>query len=204
MNRSAERLDPLRERYPLYLRRALVTTLLLMIAFFVAFKRFEVERPAELPSVSLNVVVEPVPATRQGSRRPPPQKPAVPVEAETESLPEDEPIDWSWQEGTGQETSGNQPEGTGGALLYLPRTIRDVIPEYPEKLKGKVRGTVKLMLQIDPSGRVVKVLVVENTTGNEVLEEAAVRAAERCLFAPPRDAHGRPVSVWVTKIYRFE
>ena len=206
MQGISERKDPLREQYALRIERAAVLALLLLIGLFLGFKRLALERPREPVRVALSVVVEEIPATRQGSRRPPPRKPAVPIPAESEMLPEDEVIEpeQDWLQGLGEAASTGQSERIGGALLYLPRAIRDVIPEFPEKLRGKVRGYIKLMLRVDPSGRVAEVLVVENTTGSDELQRAAVAAAKRCLFVPPRDERGRKVSVWVPKIYRFQ
>ncbi|NOZ55653.1 MAG: TonB family protein [Calditrichaeota bacterium] len=192
-------------RYEARLERAVVATLVLLIVFFVAFKEVRVQRQKPAPVAIRALTVEEVPATRQGSRRPPPRRPAVPIPSESEDLPEDETIEeTTLQEGSGERASQGSSEGVGGEVFYLPRTIRDVIPEYPEKLRGKVKGVVKLMLEVGPDGRVRKVLVVENSTGSPVLEKAAVKAARQCLFWPPRDAKGRPVSVWVPKLYRFE
>ncbi len=194
-----------RNGYEARLERAVVVTLALLIVFFVAFKEVHVQRSKPAPVVIKALAVEEVPATRQGARRPPPKRPAVPIPSESEDLPEDETIEeTTLQEGSGERVSEGRSEGVGGEVLYLPRTIRDVIPEYPEKLRGKVKGVVKLMLEVGPDGRVQKVLVVENSTGSRVLEAAAVKAAKQCLFWPPRDAKGRPVSVWVPKLYRFE
>ena len=196
--------DSLRD-YETRVEKALILSLVLLIVFFVAFKQVRIQRPKPTP-VSLKAIsVEEVPATRQGARRPPPKRPAVPIPSESEDLPEDETIEQTTlEEGSGEQASQGTSVGVGGEVFYLPRTIRDVIPEYPEKLRGKVKGVVRLMLEVGPDGRVRKVLVAENTTGSEVLEKAAVKAAKQCLFWPPRDRNGRPVSVWVPKLYRFE
>jgi len=199
------RRDPLHWGYRLRLERSLVLTLAAAIALFVAFKRMEKGQPPPMPKVALRIEVEEVPITRQvgGSRLQPPRRPAVPVEAESEPLPTDEVIGSGLSSGSMPGAPG-EGSGEGGAIFYLPRAVREAIPEFPAKLRGKVRGTVELMLRIGPSGEVEEVLVVSNTTGSAELERAAVEAARHCLFVPPRDSRGQAVSVWMRKTYTFE
>ncbi|MDZ7372746.1 MAG: energy transducer TonB [candidate division KSB1 bacterium] len=123
--------------------------------------------------------------------------------AESESFPEDEEVGPGVALGSQAGLAG-QEGAEVGSLFFLPRAIREVFPEFPARLRGKVRGVVELMLRIGPTGEVEEVLVVRNTTGSQELEKAAVEAARRCVFVAPRDQYGRPVSVWAPKVYAFE
>jgi len=73
-----------------------------------------------------------------------------------------------------------------------PKAIGAVEPVYPEEAKRRnLEGTLKLMLKIDPLGRVLSAEVVE-ATPPDVFNEAALAAFREARFHPAiRD--GRPV-----------
>ena len=68
-----------------------------------------------------------------------------------------------------------------------PRVIRAVPPQYPVLAqRARVNGTVKVEVKIDPLGRVSS---VAETTGHNLLREAAIEAARQWRFdAAPSDA----------------
>ncbi|MFQ5603042.1 MAG: energy transducer TonB [bacterium] len=143
--------------------------------------------------------------TRQVRRNPPPPKPTVPIPSDDETIPEDETI---------METTLNYSNifdqtpdgfpGVRGLKLTPPRPLAWVFPEYPEDEKKKgVQGTVKLSIHIDKTGKVVEVVVLENTTGSQKCAQAAREAALGSRFVPAREGN-KPVSFWLTQPYRFD
>ncbi|MGE5508499.1 MAG: energy transducer TonB [Chitinophagales bacterium] len=105
---------------------------------------------------------------------------------------------------TRPETRGNgsaPPEGlaatpapAAGRPGYQPaRLTRQVKPEYPLVARKKgLAGTVHLILQVGPDGRVGKVEVAESS-GYPLLDDYAVAAARKWRYEPARD-NGRPVA----------
>ena len=66
----------------------------------------------------------------------------------------------------------------------LPEVLEGPLPRYPRQaLRMQWQGTVRLRIRVDAAGRVLGVEVVESS-GYAVLDEAAVEAFERWVFAP--------------------
>jgi protein TonB len=82
-----------------------------------------------------------------------------------------------------------------------PVLIRTAIPAYPEaaRLAG-LEGTVVVKLLVDKSGNVRQATVDQSTL--EILNDAALEAAQRCVFRPGYMTGG-PVSAWVRLPFRF-
>jgi TonB family protein len=145
------------------------------------------------------------PQTRQlGARRPPP-RPAIPIPTESEMIPEDETIEPATLDlSIGEIASSGDAEGIGGGQVIPPRPLAFVVPEFSEEDRKKnVQGEVKVSLEIDVTGKVVKALVIENTTGSERCAQSALRAALASRFTPARNARG-PVKYWLIQPYRFD
>ena len=70
--------------------------------------------------------------------------------------------------------------------------IHKVAPEYPEsaKIQG-IAGSVVLQLEIDPTGHVVEATII---SGDPLLTEAAIKAAEQWQFEPYQ-LDGQPIAV---------
>jgi TonB family protein len=189
-----------RRRFELGLIVAL--SLALLVFYLMHDWRMIASTPEYKPIV---LQVENIPPTRQpGARRPPPPRPALPIPSESETIPEDETIapttlDFS----LGQMASAGNFDGIGGQTAP-PRPIAFVVPEYPESdRKKEIRGEVKVSLEIDVTGKVVKAIVIENTTGSMLCAEAARRAALASRFMPAHDARG-PIKYWLIQPYRFD
>ncbi len=146
------------------------------------------------------------PQTRQlGARRPPPPRPAIPIPTENEMILEDETIEPTTLDlSIGEIASGGETEGIGGGQTIPPRPLAFVVPEFSEEDRKKnIHGEVKISLEIDVTGKVVKALVIENTTGSERCAQSALRAALASRFTPARNAQG-PVKYWLIQPYRFD
>ena len=94
--------------------------------------------------------------------------------------------------------------GSGAQLESLnaePVFIEQHAPVYPEEaLSAGLEGTVILQLEIDETGSVVDVIVLE---GPQELSVAAVEAARKWKFKPGR-ADGKPISTSIVMPIHFK
>jgi len=83
-----------------------------------------------------------------------------------------------------------------------PAVTKEIKAKYPEQaLNYGVEGTVKLRIDIDASGKTFKVRVLKKLGYG--LDEAAVAAVKRFVWAPAVSTEGRPVPVRITYAYTF-
>jgi TonB family protein len=184
----------------------IVTLLSLIILFMFGPKRFK-SKPAEIPSISIKIKVEEIPATKQIVRRGRniPVKPAIPIPVEDPRVPEDAVID----ETTIQWDAGDSPLGMSGLTIAQadtipPRPILQVMPEYPESdRKRKISGKVRLEVKVGPSGSVEQVVVTKNSTGSILCEQAAIQAAYQSKYSPGKKGD-ETLTMWTSCEYGFE
>lgn len=110
----------------------------------------------------------------------------------------------SWGSGgTGWGTGRGSGVGLGQVIVSLPRPILETIPEYPPTArKANIQGLIELQVKIDETGRVVKVIVLRNTTHDEACAQSAIAAAFRSRYQPAQTFAG-PDTAWVIRQYRF-
>ncbi|MFQ5829278.1 MAG: energy transducer TonB [Candidatus Methylomirabilia bacterium] len=86
----------------------------------------------------------------------------------------------------------------------IPPQYKDVPkPPYPEAARAReTEGTVFLLLQVLPDGRVGEVKV-KKSSGSRLLDEAAVKAASSWTFTPARRGP-TPVEALVEAPVKFE
>ncbi len=83
------------------------------------------------------------------------------------------------------------------AMEREPQVIRAAKAEYPEIAKrAQAEGKVYLQLLVDIDGKVMRVELARSS-GNPVLDEAALEAGKTVLFTPAIAPGGKPVRVWV-------
>lgn len=86
--------------------------------------------------------------------------------------------------------SGTQSiEGSGGkpGRILPPRVLSKVEPDYPESARRQgVEGVVRVKIEINEQGRADSVWVT-GSSGNDALDEAAMRAVRKWRFTPARD-----------------
>ncbi len=189
--------------YRVNVEKAFVVTLAFLLLLVWLSPRIEVAVQEDLrPSVRIDV--ENIPPTRQMHRPPPPPRPTVPIPTDDETIPEDVTIEETTLQHTALEEFPEGPPEFSGATFSPPRPIAWVFPEYPEEERKRgVQGVVRLSIHIDKTGKVVEVIVLENTTGSEKCAQAAIEAAYGSRFTPARE-RGKPVSHWITQPYRFD
>jgi len=84
----------------------------------------------------------------------------------------------------------------------LPVLVTKVEPEYPSLARqAGVEGRVVVHILVGKDGRVLKTQVAERFS-NLLLNEAALEAAQRCVFKPAL-TNNRPVAVWVAMPFDF-
>ena len=100
-------------------------------------------------------------------------------------------------------TAEQQPSADA-TPVYAPDTVVDarflhqVEPDYPEVAKAQgVQGTAVVFATVGPKGNVISTHV-DQSTGNKLLDQAALSAARDSSFAPP-EINGRPA----TETYRI-
>lgn len=194
--------------YRIRFEKSLLVSLSTAILVFLVSKHMPVRR-LKIPSFTgIGIsTVDMIPNTRQGSMSRPPDRPVVPIPSEDEYLPDDETIETTeldLLEGIALfDTfgSGGPAAGFGGGT---PKPILEVPQRYPlrERRRG-VEGVVVLSLFVNARGNVDSVRVLDNTTGSEVLRDAAMEAAYASRYEPAR-REGKRVPSWFERLYRFE
>ena len=149
------------------------------------------------------LTVEDIPITRQGTPRKPPPRPVVPIPSEDDLIPDDVTIEDTELTYESFSLSSGSGVPLGQINIFQPRPIFEVIPEYSEDLQKKgIEGAVKLHLHIDRTGRVINVVVLENTTGSSVCANAAKEAALKGRYIPAKK-DGKPTDLWISRTYTF-
>jgi len=177
-------------------------SLLIALALFLFIFMTSVERqrnPYKKEIKTQVVTVDLPPEIRQIAKPPPPPRPTVPVETESEDIPEDVTIETT---DLNVYSAPAAPEPPPAFVAYdtEPQLIHKVLPEYPELARqAGVEGTVWLNLWVDEKGNVVQAKYIR---GPEIFKQAAIAAAMQMKFTPAlqRDI---PVAVWVALPFKF-
>ena len=152
-----------------------------------------------------------IPETQQIKRPPPPPRPAVPIETESDDVPDDvtiESTDLDFDDAL-VDLPPPPPPGSGEEEeeileFYMveqkPELVHSVAPAYPEiARKAGLTGKVFLKFLVDKGGRVSNVTVLR---GQEIFRQAAVDAILQFKFKPAQQ-NDKPVSVWMTQPISF-
>jgi TonB family protein len=188
--------------YPIHIRIALLITLTGWIMAFIFTPKTEIKSYTheKQPEIRIDNILPP----KIKNISPPPQKPKLPVAAESDKEIEDITIN----------PNINIISKTPEVDFELPDTfipydkkpeplnLNEIKIEYPEiALKLRIEGTVWLKLWVDKNGNVRKVKVHKGV--NEILDSVAVEAYRHLKFSPAmqRDI---PVDVWITMPLTFK
>jgi protein TonB len=195
----------LRLKYPKWFEISMIIALLITIALFYAFKRFENTGKLQ-KTVDVEIQVEQIPPTQQIKRPPPPARPKIPVESEDEDIPEDLTIEEEMFDFEKTEDlpppppEEEEPIVPFYALSEKPVEIKRVNPVYPELAKkAGIEGTVVVKVLVNTKGDVEKVEVLKS---HPLLDEAAIEAAKQFKFKPGKQ-RDKFVKVWVSIPFNF-
>lgn len=184
----------------------------LMTTVAVIFPEFQVAAgKGKKDQIIINM--EDIPETRQVQRPPPPPRPAVPIETDSEDVPDDvtiESTDLDFDEAI-VDLPPPPPPGSGDDMeeevleFFMvedkPVIIKSVAPIYPEiAQKAGLSGRVFVRFKVGRDGRVSEVQI---TKGEEIFRQAAIDAVSQFVFTPAMQ-NDKPVAVWMSQFIRFD
>ena len=187
-----------------------LATFVLHTAVAVIFPTFEASASNRQKK---QIIIENVdiPETRQIKRPPPPPRPAVPIETESDDVPDDVTIestdldfDDAMVDMPPPPPPGSYEEEEEILEFYMveqkPKVKHQVNPKYPEiARKAGLTGKVFLKFLVDKNGRVSNVSILR---GQEIFRQAAIDAVLQFRFEPAQQ-NDKPVSVWMTQPMSF-
>lgn len=203
------RKDPkvsLKLRYPVTVRAMIFLSIVLLIALLVAFPKFEAR---EFIGKEVRVDIEQfdIPQTQQFELPPPPSRPAIPVESESEDLADDVTIEETELDVFVEWEAPPPPPEEGPRVRFIPYddppvpiggygAIKRNIVYPPIAQEAGVEGTVVIQAFVDKKGVVRETLVLKGISGTG-LDEAAMVAIRKTKFKPAKQ-RDRPVGVWIS------
>jgi len=198
----------LRIRYKRVIQFALAFSLLLCIIIFQAFKKFDhkkIERKIEINKIEVNNITPP---TSQEKPPVPPSRPVIPIESESEDIPDNVTIEDTDLNLSEMPEPPPPPEvEKADEIIFIPydeeprplggfKAIQDNLV-YPELArKAGVQGKVVVQVQISAKGEVIKTKVIV-PLGNSGCNEAAVAAIKSVKWEPAKQ-RDKPVTVWIS------
>jgi len=186
--------------YPVVVRITGFAGIFLLIATFLIFPR--VVNTAELDE-EVQIIIEQIdiPQTEQFDRPPPPARPSVPVESESEDVADDVTLDeFNLDEFDAWDAPPPPPEGPRVKFIPYddpPVPLSPIRPKYPEiAQEAGIEGTVVVQIFVDEKGRVREATILSGIP-NTGLDEAAIEAIRKVRFRPAKQRE-RAVGVWIS------
>ncbi len=159
--------------YPVIVRITGISGIVLLIITFLLFPR--ITNKVELEE-EIQIIIEQIdiPQTEQFDRPPPPARPSVPVESESEDIADDVTLE-----------------------EFTLDPLRPIKPKYPEiAQEAGIEGTVVVQVFVDEKGRVKETVILKGIP-NTGLDEAATDAIRIVRFKPAKQRE-RAVGVWIS------
>jgi len=186
--------------YPVIVRITSFIGITLLILVFLVFPR--VVNRIELDE-EVQIIIEQIdiPQTEQFDRPPPPARPSVPVESESEDIADDVTLDeFNLDDFDAWDAPPPPPEGPRVKFIPYddpPVPLSPIRPKYPEiAQEAGIEGTVVIQVFIDKKGRVKETVVLKGIP-NTGLDEAATTAIRKVRFRPAKQRE-RAVGVWIS------
>ena len=186
--------------YPVVVRITGTSGIILLIVIFLSFPRIvsKVELDEEF-----QIIIEQIdiPQTEQFDRPPPPARPSVPVESESEDIADDVTLEeFTLDEFDAWDAPPPPPEGPRVKFIPYddpPVPLRPIKPKYPEiAQEAGIEGTVVVQVFVDEKGRVKETIILKGIP-NTGLDEAAADAIRLVRFKPAKQRE-RAVGVWIS------
>ena len=186
--------------YPVVVRVTGLCGVILLIFTFLVFPRSR--NTMELDE-EVQIIIEQIdiPQTEQFDRPPPPARPSVPVESESEDIADDVTLDeFNLDEFDAWDAPPPPPEGPRVKFIPYddpPVPLRPIRPKYPEiAQEAGIEGTVVVQVFVDDKGRVKETVILKGIP-NTGLDEAATEAIRSVRFRPAKQRE-RAVGVWIS------
>ncbi len=186
--------------YPVIVRITGASGIVLLIVTFLLFPR--IVNKVELDE-EIQIIIEQIdiPQTEQFDRPPPPARPSVPVESESEDIADDVTLEeFSLDEFDAWDAPPPPPEGPRVKFIPYddpPVPLRPIKPKYPEiAQEAGIEGTVVVQVFVDENGRVKDTVILKGIP-NTGLDEAATDAIRIVRFKPAKQRE-RAVGVWIS------
>ncbi|NOZ04415.1 MAG: energy transducer TonB [FCB group bacterium] len=207
----------LKQMYPVVVRITGLISIVLVTLFMLVFPK-SAPKKVSLGTVD-HIVIEQVdiPETRQITRPPPPARPSVPIESESEDIADDLTIEETTLENFEAWDAAPPPPAPEGPQVRFVRFIpydEPPVPiggyaaiqrnvEYPEIAReAGIEGTVIIQAFVDKKGRVTQTVVLSGLP-NTGLNEAAMDAIRKTRFKPAKQ-RDRAVGVWISIPVNFK
>ncbi len=192
--------------YPLTVRISGLLGIVMLISAFLIFPRISSNIKLE---EEVQIVIEQIdiPQTQQFDRPPPPSRPSVPVESESEDIADDITLEeFSLDEFESWDAPPPPPAGPRVKFIPYddpPVPLSPIRPKYPEiAQEAGIEGTVVIQVFVDEKGRVKETIVLSGVP-NTGLDEAAVEAIRMVRFKPAKQRE-RAVGVWISIPVNFK
>ena len=186
--------------YPVIVRITSFAGIALLILTFLVFPR--VVNRVELDE-EVQIIIEQIdiPQTEQFDRPPPPARPSVPVESESEDIADDVTLDeFNLDDFDAWDAPPPPPEGPRVKFIPYddpPVPLSPIRPKYPEiAQEAGIEGTVVVQVFVDEKGRVKDTVILKGIP-NTGLDEAATTAIRKVRFRPAKQRE-RAVGVWIS------
>ena len=186
--------------YPVVVRITGLAGILTLIFTFLIFPRST--NIMDLDD-EIQIIIEQIdiPQTEQFDRPPPPARPSVPVESESEDIADDVTLDeFNLDEFDAWDAPPPPPEGPRVKFIPYddpPVPLRPIRPKYPEiAQEAGIEGTVVVQVFVDDKGRVKETIILKGIP-NTGLDEAAADAIRNVRFRPAKQRE-RAVGVWIS------
>ncbi|MBT4137599.1 MAG: energy transducer TonB [Candidatus Latescibacteria bacterium] len=188
-------------------------TLVLHTSIALVFPRFESEA-SEIKKIAHVIEIQDLPETQQIKRPPPPPRPAVPIETESDDIPDDVTIESTDLDFDDAQVDLPPPPPPGSrdqgeaeeeivefwAVEQAPTSIKQAAPVYPEVArKAGLTGTVFVEFTVGRDGFIKGARVIR---GPAIFHDAALNAVFKFTFKPAMQ-NDKPVSVRMTQAIRF-
>ena len=190
----------LKYSYPVIVRITSFVGITLLILAFLVFPR--VVNRVELDE-EVQIIIEQIdiPQTEQFDRPPPPARPSVPVESESEDIADDVTLDeFNLDDFDAWDAPPPPPEGPRVKFIPYddpPVPLSPIRPKYPEiAQEAGIEGTVVVQVFVDEKGRVKDTVILKGIP-NTGLDEAATTAIRKVRFRPAKQRE-RAVGVWIS------
>ena len=190
----------LKYSYPVIVRITSFAGIALLIITFLIFPR--VVNRVELEE-EVQIIIEQIdiPQTEQFDRPPPPARPSVPVESESEDIADDVTLDeFNLDDFDAWDAPPPPPEGPRVKFIPYddpPVPLTPIRPKYPEiAQEAGIEGTVVVQVFVDDRGRVKDTVILKGIP-NTGLNEAASTAIRAVRFRPAKQRE-RAVGVWIS------